>query len=100
MKPLIERLRHGVGDAVRDTALMNEAADALEAALAWRDKMTPFVVDTVGEVTNPAGETFRGVILALPARMSDADQKRALSEVARLWAGRVTLTPTPETEDM
>jgi len=59
-------------------------------------RATAFVVDTVGRVTNPAGDTFKGVILALPAGMSDADQNHALREITRLWAERVTIEPQKE----
>ena len=35
---LVKRLRHGIGDAVRDHALMQEAADRIEALKARAEK--------------------------------------------------------------
>ena len=53
--------------------------------------MTHFIIDTVGEVTNPSGETFKGVILAVPHGTPDADAKEMLRRAASMWAGRVDL---------
>jgi hypothetical protein len=58
--------------------------------------MTAFVVDTVGQVTNPNGDTFLGVILAIPAGTSTDDGKAALRAAGRLFADRVTIVPSSE----
>jgi len=55
--------------------------------------MTEFVIDTVGEVETPAGDRFRGVILALPIGLTPEQERDALREIVRLWADRVTLAP-------
>jgi len=55
--------------------------------------MTELVIDTVGEVETPAGDRFRGVILALPVGLTPDQEAAALREIARLWAERVTLAP-------
>jgi hypothetical protein len=56
-----------------------------------------FVVDTVGEVTNPNGDTFRGVILGIPHGTSPDAEKAALRAAARMFAARVTIAAA-ETE--
>lgn len=52
-----------------------------------------FVVDTVGRVTNPDGDTFEGVILAVPVGTSPHEAKQMVQDAARMWCERVTLTP-------
>lgn len=50
-----------------------------------------FVVDTVGTVTNPAGETFKGVILAVPDGTDEAEAARMMRFAASLWSERVEI---------
>lgn len=50
-----------------------------------------FVVDTVGEVTNPQGDTFKGVILAVPFDASEAEARDMMRRAVRMFAGRVSL---------
>lgn len=52
-----------------------------------------FVVDTVGQVTNPAGDTFAGVILAVPIGTSPETARQMVQDAARMWCERVTITP-------
>ena len=47
-----------------------------------------FVIDTVGKITLPTGETCQGVILT-------SDDPADIRKAARHWAGRVTLSPEP-----
>jgi len=58
--------------------------------------MTEFVIDTVGEIETPAGDRFRGVILALPVGLTPEQEAAALREIARMWAERVTLAPVQQ----
>ena len=51
-----------------------------------------FVIDTVGQITLPTGETCQGVILT-------SDDPADIREASRHWAGRVTLSPVPERVD-
>jgi hypothetical protein len=56
--------------------------------------MNEFVIDTVGEVENPDGDQFPGVILSPPDGLSWPEQRAQIRETARQWSGRVALIPS------
>lgn len=51
-----------------------------------------FVVDTVGEITLSDGTKCKGVILAVPANATEAQEREAMRAAGALWAGRVSLS--------
>lgn len=60
MKTLVERLRHGPGDVVRDTELMNEAADEICALR----KALFDALDGLGAMCNPSELVQRNVCVS------------------------------------
>lgn len=54
-----------------------------------------FVIDTVGQVTNENGDTFKGVILAVPADATEDEAREMMRHAARMWAERVEIVHRP-----